>query len=489
MDEEKNAYFIWVPISCIEFLQPDGMGRVRRFKAAHLLHLLSNHVNANHDSEKAYEFKDLTRDYLIGHYTTAYIKNPINELLDFGFIEVNPAYSTTLHKSKSYRLNKALIKEVLNGNLQRVFFVNKPMVKRISEWRRETLTRHINKYSFIKKEAEMIVHLKLNISTLEYEFQQRLKEIRVKPLKRPKVAVNNAYRHKYSIMDLLDAKDLLDARVRYISGRVYHPFVQCPKAYRNAVVDDQGQPYVEVDLRSSQAVFLCHVIATAINLNLLHMEFGQPIVFEHDLLAKIEPHILGSSNLPNSKLFPSDFTAFVTAVFQDDIYEEASPENLQQNLNIEVTEGVVLKNSTLRVAGTKNLVGEERDNAKRKFFREVFFNHYREENKLQDGRVITKKPYVQDFLLSYPTVFEFCRICAFQSNAKKKKSRDLSLFLQKVESTFFHEIVGTRISKELDTNFFIVHDAVYCEEQHKNRIINIFKDEAQKLFGYSPLFR
>lgn len=96
---------------------------------------------------------------------------------------------------------------------------------------------------------------------MQQYFKFRVEAIQHSECKNSQITRNNAVRGLEEIVALTEAKDLLDARVRYSSGRVYHPLVNCPKEFRTAVVDEEGQPYVEIDLRSSQAVFLCKVIA------------------------------------------------------------------------------------------------------------------------------------------------------------------------------------------------------------------------------------
>ena len=64
-------------------------------------------------------------------------------------------------------------------------------------------------------------------------------------------------------------------------------------------------------------------------------------------------------------VYPPDFRAFVSAVFFDDIYEDANPENISQNAYMQVGDEVYLTHSSARLSGSKTLVGEARDEAKR----------------------------------------------------------------------------------------------------------------------------
>ena len=248
------------------------------------------------------------------------------------------------------------------------------------------------------------------------------------------------------------------------------------------MVDDNNQPYVEIDLRSSQAVFLCKVIAIALKHKLFTLRINEPAVAVDNLIECIIPLLDEPAMVYEEGVFPSDFRAFVSAVFLDDIYEDASPENLAQTASKELLEDIEHTGSYSRVSGMKNLVGEERDKAKKKFFKEIFFNYFIRENR---GQTVGST-YLKSFYRSYPTVAEFCRICAAQSD-EKKKSRDLALLLQQTESKFFHEMVASAIKK--DFNYFIVHDAIYVPEEFKDYVLEVCSIQSQQFFGAIPLFR
>jgi hypothetical protein len=282
---------------------------------------------------------------------------------------------------------------------------------------------------------------------------------------------------------------LLDARVRYIKGRVYHPFVQCPREYRKAVVDDKGQPYVEVDLRSSQAVFLCKVIAVALKHRLITYEFGKQATATDNLIEQIIPLLDEPINVLEEGVYPPGFRAFVSAVFFDDIYEDANPENISQNAYMQVGDEVYLAHTSARLSGSKTLIGEARDQAKRQFFKDIFFNYYNKENYGVKGQLSISSEYLEDFAKTYYTVYEFCRICASQSKEGKKKSKDLALLLQQTESKFFHELLPAVLKDIEPFNYFVVHDAVYVPQKLQEAVINACNNLSTQFFGVTPKFR
>ena len=489
MGRKKSKFYITVPQGVLKHLDVTADGNAVQYKQAHLLSFLTHHVQSVFPSASAFYFKDISSKYLKHHYTTDYRDSVINPLLDYKLIEVDDSYSTELHFPKSYRLCYTLIKEVIDGDTAVIYITSKPLIGKIEKWRRTTLSLQVKKYSFIESEADMLLHLNIDTSILEQLYEQRVADINTSDKPNKKLAITNATRHKEEILQLTEAKDLLDARVRYIKGRVYHPFVNCPREYRKAVVDDEGQPFVEVDLRSSQAVFLCKVIAVALKHKLITFKVGKKAVASDKLIEQIIPLLDEPINVLEEGVYPSDFRAFVSAVFFDDIYEDANPENISQNAYIQVGDEVYLTHSSARVSGSKTLVGEQRDQAKRQFFKDIFFNYYNKENYGVKGQLSISSDYLADFKKTYYTIYEFCRICALQSKEGKKKSRDLALLLQQTESKFFHELLPSALRGIEPFNYFVVHDALYAPHKQQEAVINACNEEAVKFFGVVPMFR
>ena len=364
MGRKVNRFRCVIPNSLMDYVGVDSRGYTSRYKVAHFLSILTNHIMSNYPSGNYFLKKPITAEYLSFLYTLRYTKQVIFPLRTDGIIQVNDSYSTDLGFCKEYGFNKDIIQEVIDEEYTEVYITKNTLINRINDWQRETLNRQIKKYRFIETEADMLLNLIIDSTALEQLYSQRIEDIKQSSDKKKKLAMTNATRHKEEILQLTEARDLLDARVRYISGRVYHPFVQCPREYRKAVVDEQGEPFVEVDLRSSQAVFLCKVIAVALKHRLITYEFGKQATATDNLIEQIIPLLDEPINVLEKGIYPSDFTAFVSAVFLDDIYEDASPENISQNASVQVGEDVYEVGGYARVSGTKTLVGEARKEAK-----------------------------------------------------------------------------------------------------------------------------
>ena len=489
MGRKVNRFRCIIPNSLVDYVDVDSRGIASKYKIAHFLSIVTNHVLSNYPDGDYYLKKPITSEYLSFLYTLRYTKQVVFPLRTDGVIEVNDSYSTDFGFCKEYGFNKDIIQELIREEYTEVYITKNTLINRINDWQRETLSRQIKKYRFIESEADMLLHLNIDTTELGQLYKQRIVEIKQSDEKKKKLAITNATWHKEEILQLTEAKDLLDARVRYISGRVYHPFVNCPKEFRKAVVDEQGQPYVEVDLRSSQAVFLCKVIAVALKHKLITFEYGERAKASDNLIEQIIPLLDEPINVLEEGVYPSDFRAFVSAVFLDDLYEDVLPKNITQEVSTQVDDEIYSVHSSTRVSGSKTLIGEAREKEKKRFFKEVFFNYYKKENYGVKGQLSISSEYLGDFKKTYYTVYEFCRICALQSKEGKKKSRDLALLLQQTESKFFHELLPAVLTELEPFNYFVVHDAIYVPQKHQEAVIGACIKLSAEFFGASPEFR
>ena len=485
----KQLMKVIIPNSLVGHVAVNEKLEASNYKLAHFISILTHHVYSNYPDGGYYHKKPITSVYLGNLYNKRYLSEVITPLKQEGLIEVNDSYSPDLGFCKEYGFNKDIIQEIIREEYTEVHITKNTLINRINDWQRETLRRQIKLYGFIASEADMLLNLCIDTTALEQLYSQRIEDIKQSSDNKKKLAITNATRHKEEILQLTEARDLLDARVRYISGRVYHPFVQCPRNFRKAVVDEQGHPYVEVDLRSSQAVFLCKVIAIALKHKLITFEYGKQAEASDNLIEQIIPLLDKPINVLEEGVYPSDFRAFVSAVFLDDIYEGTNLEKISQNAYMQVGDEVYLVHSSARISGSKTLIGEARDQAKRQFFKDIFFNYYNKENYGVKGQLSISSEYLEGFAKLYYTVYEFCRICALQSKEGKKKSRDLALLLQQTESKFFHELLPATL-KELESfNYFVVHDAIYVPSKNYEAVIKVCMQASSEYFGCTPLFR
>ena len=177
MGRKKRMFYMLVPQGVLKHIDVTADGKAREYKQAHLLSILTHHVQSSFPSASAFHYKDISSKYLRQHYTTDYFNSVITPLLASELIEVGESHSTELHFPKSYRLSHILIKEVIDGNTTDIHITNKPLIEKIEKWRRTTLSLQVNKYSFIETEADMLLNLSIDATALEQLYSQRIEDI------------------------------------------------------------------------------------------------------------------------------------------------------------------------------------------------------------------------------------------------------------------------------------------------------------------------
>ena len=175
MGRKVNRFRCIIPNSLVDYVDLDSRGIASKYKIAHFLSILTNHVLSNYPDGDYYLKKPITSEYLSFLYTLRYTKQVVFSLRIDGIIEVNDSYSTDLGFCKEYGFNKDIIQEVIDEEFTEVSITKNTLINRINDWQRETLSRQIKKYLFIESEADMLLHLNIDTSVLERLYEQRFR--------------------------------------------------------------------------------------------------------------------------------------------------------------------------------------------------------------------------------------------------------------------------------------------------------------------------
>ena len=470
-----------VPISLVSFLC------TLSDKVAHFVSHLTYHIVKNYPDGEYYFKAPVNSVYLKHHYTSNYKEDVIDILLSADIIEVNGSYSNVLHFPKGYALTKMYRDEIISGEVQKVFIRLPTLINKIKKWKRGTLAINVEKFPFINMEAEMLLNINIDLNKLDSLHQSRLRYIKQSDEKKIGLVIKQAEYSRDKIIQLRNGKEPIDAQIAYSNGRVYHPFVNCPKEYRKVIVDDSNDEFVEVDLRSSQAVFLCKVIAVALSNGLMSVDSNGNYLFNDNLMHEVKSLLTERVKPIKSGFYPIDFVQFWADVFYSDIYNEASPEML---LIIDLNDYRVLQeDGRVKLISNTNIQDnsyfEDRSGTKERFFKDIFFNYFNKDNSVSQEFT---SDFLKKFYQRYPTVYAFNKECARQSKEVKRKSRDLALLLQKAESTFFHELVPNYLPSNTQFNYLVVHDAIYSPKDYTYAIYIACRDASKKYFGTVPNF-
>lgn len=451
-----GEFEVKVPVGVVEFL--GGLKSPASQKQAHFLGLLAHKIVLNYPDGDWRLPKEVSRRFLCHHYTTNYSTTVIKPLINGGFIVKYGSYQVG-RNAMSYSLSPALRNDVLKGDLIKVALKKATLITRILSWRKESQKRQYEKHPFLLAEAKMLLALKVDEDVLEEALQERIRMIQTSSkYKKKGLAIEQSYAAKGRVSRLGKAKSLDEVGIKYISGRVYHPLVNCPKEFRSAIVDEDGKPWVEIDLRSSQLVFLQRTLSLALENKLVVLNNGK-LTCESNLLQKLDALLVKKHGFQTPEAMrglPLDFVQFSVDVFEGDFYDinSVSAKKRPKPIPLVPYEGQDIFPGSIRIGKLPTRV---RGELKKNFFRDILFSHH---NKVSQS----SSKFVQNFSSRYPTVYGFIVTCAQQSKALKK-SRDLSLFLQKHESHFFHKNISLLLQQE-NIQHYIIHDAVYLDSQN-----------------------
>ncbi len=233
---------------------------------------------------------------------------------------------------------------------------------------------------------------------------------------------------------------------------------------RKCLLDSKGNYFVELDLRSSQIVFLCKALALTIEYSIYENYHSQLIQFVSN-----DVDIFGLSVNQHT-----DIAAFIRRVLSDDIYNELyhleagyaedwTPEN----------EAVTSKSSSW--ISLDKFLTKDRGLFKKQVLSELLFNYY------------TRKQFIPNlvraFEESYPNVVQLLKGMALESD-HWKKSADLAEITQAYESNFFHGLgLDALVLAYPDREFYVVHDCIGVPEDIEDDAKSILNQALHKHLG------
>jgi hypothetical protein len=214
---------------------------------------------------------------------------------------------------------------------------------------------------------------------------------------------------------------------------------------RKCLLDSNGNHFIELDLRSSQIVFLCKALSLTIEYSIYENYHSQLLEFVSNDVDIYSPSINQYT----------DIAAFIRRVLSDDIYSELY--HLEAEYSQEwkpENDGLTSKSSSW--ISLDKFLTKDRGLFKKQVLSELLFNYYTR------TQLIPK--LVRAFEESYPNVVQLLKGMASESN-HWKKSADLAEVTQAYESYFFHGVgLDALVQAYPDREFYIVHDCIGVPE-------------------------
>ena len=356
-------------------------------------------------------------------------------------------------RSKSYRLSPELIAEVLEDELRVYYTPAKSLLaKRLMKLRISLANEALIKAPSLKREYDWLRQITFNqdkAESFQYQFEQTGKR-GDDPYNRASAIRLESDR---SALSRLQTGDFLFS---YNDVRLDTRVTSAMRQMRQCLEDSHGNAFVELDMRSSQVVFLCKALVH-------YYTESQDDTRTVDHLWTFFDKSVDLSNAEG--ILPTDVIAFINHVIYGDIYNELYM--LATVYSEEWTHQEPFAPFKTYVATSTQQMAIPRKDFKQAVMQEVLFNY--------NTRSINIPTLAKAFNESYYHVTKFLELLTKESSAQKK-SRDLARLVQKYEAHFFHFIALDLLEAQFpNRTFYVVHDSIGIPDD--------IVDDAQRLLN------
>lgn len=394
----------------------------------------------------------------------------IQKLIDLGLVLVRTnedgkeTYEAGV-RPKEYRLNEYFIDELKEGKLAVVYSkANRPLSKRLYALRRIQREKAIVDQPLLQREYDWLTRLQFD-KEQAYAFQDQFELTGRRGSKKYKR--ESAIRLEYDIQ-ILSQLSTGDFTFNYNGTRLTTAVCNAMREMRQCLRDSVGNSFIEIDLKSSQLVFLCKA--------LVHYH-------KEGILSNIVKNLLEFTevSLDLSSLdgvVPSDTRTFINHVLHGDIYRELQIMEQEYKDDWAENSGGISSKGFCISSSKQYLM--PREEFKRIVMQDVLFNYYTRQRNFSK--------LAKAFKESYPSVEAFLRLVA-QESTGRKKSGDLARLTQTFEAYFIHECSLNALNNTFpNREFYTVHDSIGIPEDILEQCqIILFNTAAQSLGSHSVL--
>lgn len=390
-------------------------------------------------------------------------KRVVQPLIDKGVVEVftskegKESYAQGT-RSKRYRLKGKYAEEVRKEQLS--FYTaakDSNLSRRLFKFRAEDRNKAISSRESFRKQYEMMCRLEFD-SERAYEMDERFSMRGYREKNKPFTKMTKL--NFQSNMEVLSQLSYGDFHFSFNGVRLSTCITSAMREARKCLMDDKGNQMVELDIRSSQPLFLCKALYYY-HVDGLNKNYVQRLDDKH---FADHPYI--------EKEFVSEYSdtrAFINEVVYGDIYKRLFHDYNLEEPEWEKTDMEGIEQKSYSVAGTIPLKDTDRGGFKKMWNRDIMFNYH---TRKQVPKVY--KVFKEDF----PSVAHFLEIAIGENPNAYKRSRPFALMLQNYESFFVHHIALEDLLRAFPERlFYTVHDSIGVPED--------ILDEAQEIMQES----
>jgi len=410
----------------------------------YFVHLLSKKML---ESTNSHQYINLNIQILSKQLGSMPRERQIQQLIDLGVVEMQSTSSSTESylagkRGKGYRLNEGLRKAVLSENIIAYWSAKgSTLSRRLKRLWIELREEALQGLPLLKREYDWLRKLSFDTNRAEdYKVQFEATGTRgsMPFTKRSSIRLDS----DVFALSRLHEGDFL---FTFNGSRLTTAVTGAMREMRKCLLDSSGEQMVELDLRSSQIVFLCKALV---------------LCEEHSIKSNYHSFLMShiTSDIDIFKYSQSkrdDDAMFIQQVLAGDIYTVLY--HLEAGYSAEWSvgpDGIPFKSSS-RMSLDKFLT-KDRGSYKKQVLSDSLFNYY--------TRTKNIPTLALAFEESYLTVVEFLKGIAGES-LNTRRSTDLAEVTQSYESYFFHGVgLDALVQAYPDREFYLVHDSVGAPE-------------------------
>jgi hypothetical protein len=342
--------------------------------------------------------------------------------------------------SKGYRLTDQHRISVIEDNLDLIYIKDtSTLARRLFKLRFKRREEALKEYPYLQREYNWIRQLRFDTDKA-----MELHEGFLSKGRREKGNYTNGTVFRVE-SDMLVLSKLSEGSFEFSSegGRVSTAVANTVSEFRCCLMDQGGNHYREIDIKSSQFLFLLKALYFRVKYQITDNLITSLLEFTQESVS-LEDEVFGTS---------TDFRQFCNVVLFDDVYLwSLIDSNLEMNQaeiwDPELEANIKVKSSTPIIS--PRVSKEERSEFKYDLLKFILYNYH-------TMRVDVKLSAA--FRANFPSVLSFLEQCTNES-ARVRKSSETALLLQSYEAFFVHQFALDRLQQAYpDRLFYTVHDS------------------------------
>ena len=446
-----------------------------KFKSVHtneqfyFVHILAKRMLER--KVKDHEFQSLKIEYLSRQLGSMPRERQIQRLIDDGVVEVQSSRSSgesyqVRSRSKAYRLKEVYRNEVIQDILIG-FWAEKgtALSRRLKRNRMRMSEASLKTCPMLIREFQWIQGLLFDEAKANsYRDQFESTGLRGSAVYNRYSAIRLEY-DKHALGNLTQG----DFYFKYNGTRLTTAITSAMRELRTCLIDGRGNYFIELDLRSSQLVFICKALQVCSDNGIVENYFNELMSF-----------VIDDIDIYSSAVNRyDDIGAFIRQVTNDDIYREIYHlQFLHQEDWIQINEQESVKSASTKADPRFT---SRRSDFKKTVLKDILFNYY--------TRKLNIPKFAKAFAEAYPQLDHLLRGMASEST-KRKKSADLAQVTQSYEAHFFHGVgLDALVRAYPDREFYIVHDSVGVPEDIAEECQQILNEALERHLGIPAVLK